>query len=63
MKKIVIAQYWTSNIAYGKYTKLITQRYCDLKGYEYYYETDDDKIKSIVGVSPVICLTLGGVVL
>lgn len=48
MKKIVIAQYWTSNIAYGKYTKLINQRYCDLKGYEYYCETDDDKIKAIV---------------
>lgn len=48
MKKIVIAQYWTTNIAYGHYTKGINQRYCDLKGYVYYTETNDDEIKSVV---------------
>lgn len=46
MKKIAIAQYWTSNLSYGKYTQEINAKYCKEKGYDYYVDTDDNKILS-----------------
>ena len=42
--KIVVAQYWTSNLSYGKYTKAINERYCNNKNYIYHAETDNEKI-------------------
>lgn len=45
MKKIVVAQYWTSNISYGKFTEPINKNYCEEKNYIYHLETNDDKIK------------------
>jgi hypothetical protein len=43
--KIIIAQYWTNNISYGKYTELINEKYCNEKGYIYHVEKDTLKIK------------------
>ena len=31
-KKIVIAQFFTTNLSYGKFTKEINKKYCDEKG-------------------------------
>lgn len=43
--KIVLAQYWTNNLSYGKYTELINEKYCNEKGYIYHVEKDTLKIK------------------
>jgi len=43
---IVIAQYWTENLSYGKYTEAINKKYCEEKGYTYHVETNTDKIKT-----------------
>jgi hypothetical protein len=42
--KIVVAQFWTRNLNYGKFTKEINEKYCKEKGYEYFLENDDEKI-------------------
>jgi hypothetical protein len=42
--KIFVAQYWTSNLSYAKYTKAINEKYCNDKGYRYFYEDNSDKI-------------------
>jgi hypothetical protein len=44
--KIVVAQFFTSNLTYGKFTKEINKKYCDDKGYIYHLESDDQKIKN-----------------
>jgi hypothetical protein len=43
---IVVTQFWTKNLSYSKFTKAINEKYCEEKNYQYYVETDDDKIYS-----------------
>lgn len=45
-QSIVVAQYWTPNLAYGKYTKAINEDYCKKKGYIYHIETDEEVINT-----------------
>lgn len=52
MKKIVICQFWTNNLSYGKYTKLINEKYAKDNGYIYHLETNNEKIyNSVLGRS------------
>lgn len=44
--KIAIAQFYTSNVSYGKYTEEINKKYCEEQGYIYHVEKDDNKIKT-----------------
>ena len=44
--KIVLAQFYTSNVSYGHYAEAINKKYCEEKGYIYFCEKDDNKIKS-----------------
>jgi hypothetical protein len=44
--KIVIAQFYTSNVSYGKYSEVINKKYCEEKGYTYFCEKEDLKINS-----------------
>jgi len=46
MKNIVICQYWTNNLSYGKYTESINKKYCEDHGYTYYNQTDTDIIRN-----------------
>jgi len=48
-KKIVLTQFWTDNVSYSKYTKLINERYCDEQNYIYHIENDENKIKNKIG--------------
>jgi SAM-dependent methyltransferase len=51
--KIVLAQYWTENVGYGKYVEAVNRKYCEDKGYTYYLETDTKKIyDAIEGRAP-----------
>jgi hypothetical protein len=51
--KIVIAQFYTSNVSYGYYTEAVNKKYCEDKGYTYYCEKDDAKINNALeGRSP-----------
>lgn len=47
--KIAIAQFWTSNVSYAKYTKAINEKYCQEKGYIYHVEEDGQKIRNRIG--------------
>jgi hypothetical protein len=47
--KIVVCQFYTSNISYGKYSESINQKYCEDNGYEYFVEKNGDKIKTKIG--------------
>jgi hypothetical protein len=47
--KIVVCQFYTSNISYGKFSEKINQKYCEDNGYVYYIEKDGDKIKNKIG--------------
>jgi hypothetical protein len=47
--KIVIAQFYTQNVSYGKYAEAINRKYCEEKGYEYFCEKDTVKIKAALG--------------
>lgn len=47
--KIVVAQFYTSNVSYGKFSEEINKKYCDDNGYEYFVERDGDKIKNKIG--------------
>jgi hypothetical protein len=42
--KIIVTQFWTNNLSYGKYTKAINENYCIEKNYIYHIETDTNKI-------------------
>ena len=44
--KIAIAQFYTSNVSYGKYTEEINKKYCEEQGYIYHVEKDDNKINT-----------------
>lgn len=46
--KIVVAQFWTKNLSYAKYTKAINEKYCVEQDYIYHVEDDDEKIKSSI---------------
>lgn len=46
--KIVVAQFFTNKISYGKYTKDINQKYCAVNDYIYHCEEDTAKIESFV---------------
>lgn len=48
--KIVVTQFYTSNVAYGEYSEKINRDYCNKNGYEYFVEKDKDKIKNRIGV-------------
>jgi hypothetical protein len=48
-KKIVLAQFWTNNLSYAKYTKAINEKYCNEKEYIYHIENDENKIRSAIG--------------
>jgi len=41
---IVVAQFWTSNLSYGKFTYALNDKYCKEKGYTYHVEMDYDTI-------------------
>lgn len=47
--KIVVAQFWTPNLSYSKFTKAINEKYCEEKGYIYHVEDDESKIRSRIG--------------
>lgn len=47
--KIILAQFFTSNLSYGKYTKAINERYCNDKNYIYHLESDSEKIRNECG--------------
>lgn len=42
--KIVVSQYWTKNIKYSSFTKMINEKFCSENGYVYHYEDDDNLI-------------------
>ena len=44
--KIVVAQFYTSNITYGPYAEAINKKYCEEKGYTYFCEKNDSKINT-----------------
>jgi hypothetical protein len=44
--KIVLAQFYTSNVAYGQYAEAINKKYCEEKGYTYFCEKDNYKIQA-----------------
>ena len=46
--KIVVAQFYTNNVPYGKYAEEINRKYCEEKGYEYYCEKDTLKIRTAI---------------
>lgn len=45
---IVVAQFYTSNVLYGHYAEAINKKYCEEKGYTYFCEKDDNKIKTLL---------------
>lgn len=46
--KIVIAQFYTNNVPYAKFTKEINKKYCDKHGYLYINENDTKKIITLL---------------
>ncbi len=51
--KIVLAQFFTDNLSYGKYSKEINELYCAEKGYIYHLESNSEKIRDgLEGRSP-----------
>lgn len=42
--KIVVAQFWTRNLTYSKFTRAINEKYCNEQNYIYHVEDNDDKI-------------------
>lgn len=47
--KIVVTQFYTSNISYGKFSEEINKKYCEDNGYIYYVEKDGNKIRNKIG--------------
>lgn len=43
---ISVCQFYTPNISYGEYSEKINKKYCEDNGYNYFVETDANKIKS-----------------
>ena len=44
--KIVLTQFFTNNLSYGKFSKAINEAYCQEKGYIYHLESDEEKIRT-----------------
>jgi ubiquinone/menaquinone biosynthesis C-methylase UbiE len=44
--KIIIAQFYTANVSYGKYAEAINKKYCEEKGYTYFCEKNSLKISN-----------------
>lgn len=44
----MIAQFYTKNVSYGKFSEEINKAYCEKHGYEYYVEKNDDKIRKAI---------------
>lgn len=42
--KIVIAQFYSKNVSYGEFAEKINRNYCEKNNYEYYVETDTEKM-------------------
>lgn len=50
---ITICQFYTNNISYGEFTEKINKSYCELHGYNYYVEKNENLINSkLEGRSP-----------
>lgn len=47
--KIVVAQFWTKNLSYARYTKEINKKYCDQNNYIYFVEENESKIRNRIG--------------
>lgn len=52
MKKLLIIQYYTPNLEYGKYSEELNRRYCDKFGIDYFCLTDKSYIDSKVDNRP-----------
>jgi len=48
MIKIVVAQFYTKNLSYGKFSEEINRKYCQDNGYIYHVEKDTNKIESYI---------------
>ena len=48
MTKIVVAQFYTKNLSYGKFSEEINKKYCQDNGYIYHVEKDTNKIESYI---------------
>jgi hypothetical protein len=46
--RVMIVQFYTKNVSYGRFSEEINRRYCQEHGYEYYVEKDDEKIRKII---------------
>ena len=46
--RVTIAQFYTKNVSYGKFSEEINREYCKKHGYNYYVEKDDEKIRKII---------------
>lgn len=44
--KILLVQYYTDNVKYGKLSEELNRMYCEKNGYDYYSETDSTSIKT-----------------
>jgi hypothetical protein len=45
---IVVAQFYTDNVSYGKFAEAINKKYCEEKGYGYFCEKDTSKIRAVL---------------
>lgn len=45
-RKIIVCQFYTDNVLYGKFSENINRHYCNYNGYTYISETNTDKIKT-----------------
>lgn len=46
--RVTIAQFYTKNVSYGKFSEEINKAYCLKQNYTYYVEKDDDKIRNLI---------------
>jgi hypothetical protein len=46
--RVTIAQFYTKNVSYGKFSEEINKEYCKKHGYDYYVEKNDEKIREII---------------
>jgi SAM-dependent methyltransferase len=45
--RVFVLQFYTRNVPYGAYAESINKKCCEEKGYEYYAEKDDSKLRKI----------------
>lgn len=46
--RVAIAQFYTENVSYGKFSEEINKKYCELHGYSYHVEKSNEKIKELI---------------